>query len=189
MSEKIMPVAKLPSTTNPRSLGVLYASAMEFLEDPIECRKKYPWADRFVCGMPLAPWQRQVVWDDAMQTRFVDSIWAGVDTGSYMVNAWWKMENESKTMAYLSDIVIDGQQRLTSLEKFFTDQLPATTANGVHVLWSEIPKEEQRYFKNRTFARTEVTSNDENVLREAYDLRSFTGVRHTPDQRASGLKL
>lgn len=181
---RLMPDQKLSVNTSPRTLNELHDGAMAFRQNPSGLEQMYPWADRFVCGMPLAPWQRPVVWDDHMQSRFIDALWACVDTGSYMVNAWVEFTGRGLEMCYLSDIVIDGQQRLTSIERYFNDEIPATAIDGKKLLFSEITEVDCRFFKNRIFPRASIVTNDEQVLREAYDMRAFGGVRHTEDQRA-----
>ncbi len=181
---RIMPDSRFSVSTNPRTLNELYSGVLAFRENPVSTTEMYPWADRFVCGMPLAPWQRPVVWDGKMQSRFIDALWAHVDTGSYMVNAWVEFTGNKVETRYLSDIVIDGQQRLTSIERYFTDEIPATAVDGRKLLWSEITEVDRRFFKNKVFPRTSILTNDEGFLREAYDMRAFGGVRHTEDQRA-----
>lgn len=183
-TNSLMPYPKLSVNTSPRTLGELYEGALAFRKDMSNLEQRYPWADRFVCGMPLAPWQRPVVWNEAMQRRFIDALWARVDTGSYMVNEWVELTGRGEEMCYLSDIVIDGQQRLTSLERYFNDEIPATALDGRLLLFSEITKGDRRFFKNRVFPRASIITNDEQVLREAYDMRAFGGVRHTETQRA-----
>lgn len=182
---RLMPKPHVSATTSPRTLGELYSGAMAYRGNPGSIRSLYPWADRFVCGLPLAPWQRPVVWDTKMQSRFIDAMWAGVDTGSYMVNAWIEFtSNSGEEARYLSDVVIDGQQRLTSLERYFNDEIPATAADGKLLLFSEITKADRRFFQNCIFPRSIINTDDEQLLREAYDMRAFGGMRHTEDQRA-----
>lgn len=181
---QLMPKPKLSVHTAPRTLYELHNGVLAFRKNPSSVEQAYPWADRFVCGMPLAPWQRPVVWNDNMQSRFIDAIWAGVDTGSYMVNAWVDFIGYGQELRYLSDIVIDGQQRLTSIERYFNNEIPATAIDGRMLLFSEIYESDRRFFKNRIFPRAIIITNDELVLREAYDMRAFGGVQHTEDQRA-----
>lgn len=186
-SHRLMPDQRFSVTTCPRTLNELHDGALAFRRDPSSLRQLYPWADRFVCGMPLAPWQRPVVWDVQMQSRFIDALWARVDTGSYMVNAWVEFDPASPVSRtlYLSEIVIDGQQRLTSLERYFNDEIAATAIDGRKLLFSEITEVDRRFFKNRAFPRASINTNDEQLLREAYDMRAFGGIRHTEDQRAT----
>jgi hypothetical protein len=182
---RLMPYPKLSVKTSPRTLNELHDGALSYRQNPSGLEQMYPWADRFVCGMPLAPWQRPVVWNADMQSRFIDALWACVDTGSYMVNEWVNFTGRGRETCYLSDVVIDGQQRLTSIERYFNDEIPATAIDGRHLLFSEISEVDLRFFKNRTFPRASIITNDEQVLREAYDMRAFGGVRHTEDQRAA----
>ena len=180
--KRVMPDPSTVARVSPRSIGELMRSLDEYIKNEEEVRRMYPWADRFVCGMPLASWQRQAVWSEAQQIRFIDSIWRKLDLGSYMVNAWWETDNE--VMAPLSDIVIDGQQRLTAIERYVKGEIPAVAKDGCFVFFHELEPHEQMGFKNRIFARAEMETKDEAVLREAHDLREFGGVAHTEDQRA-----
>jgi hypothetical protein len=179
-----MPDFRLSVSIGPRTLNELYAGALAFQQNQASVVEMYPWADRFVCGMPLAPWQRPVVWNNDMQSRFIDALWARVDTGSYLVNEWINFTGRGKETSYLSDVVIDGQQRLTSIERYFRDEIPATASDGRKLLWSETTEVDRRFFKDRIFPRARILTNDEGLLREAYDMRAFGGVRHTEDQRA-----
>lgn len=180
---RIMPDPVIVARTAPRSIGELMNKVREFNENPDKVKATYPWADRFVCGMPLASWQRQPVWSEEQQIKFINSIWQRLDLGSYLVNSWWKMEKD-ESMAPLSDIVIDGQQRLTSIERYLNGEIPAVANDGCFVFFHELPENEKRGFGNRVFARAEIESADENLLREAHDIREFGGVAHTDDQRA-----
>lgn len=149
---------------------------------------EYPWADRFVMGLPLAPWQRDSVWTQEQQIRFIESIWSGVDIGSYLVNAAYEYVKDGSgklvTVA-LSDILLDGQQRLTALQAYLTGEIAVPDTTGTPRFWVELPRTERRRFAQTKFARAEVSSYDEKLLRKAYDMRSFGGTPHLESERAS----
>lgn len=181
-TDGVMPKPTFDSRVQSISIAELLCSLNEYTEDDL--RDRYPWASNFVCGMPLAEWQRPVVWDTEKQQKFIDSIWRGVDLGSYMVNAWWHVVDNKGSTAPLSDIVLDGQQRLTSIENYVSNKFACQAADGNMLYYKDLPKVDITRFKSTRFARASVHSDNEMLLREAYDLRNFTGVAHTDDQRA-----
>lgn len=158
-----------------------------FCEDETAARRQYPWAERFVMGFPLPAWQRPAVWSLDQKTRFIESIWAGVDIGSYMINDVWEFVGEGDDAPFRlhSEILLDGQQRLSAIQDYVTDAFAISDAAGVPRLWSELPKIERNRFCVTHFACATIRSWEEDELRLAYDLRAFGGTSHTEDQRAS----
>ena len=175
-----MPTNELDAHVSNVTVGELIGQLEHFSDRE---RSMYPWADRFVIGFPLPPWQRPFVWTQEQEIRFIQSIWQGVDVGSYMVNAY-ELSNSTEFRKF-SDILLDGQQRLTALEHYLFDMLPVPDVTGKDRVWSELPRIERRRFSNFHFARANIKSWKETMLRKAYDLRSFGGTAHTEDQRAS----
>lgn len=147
----------------------------------------YPWADRFVMGFPLPAWQRPLVWSLEQKVKFIESIWAGVDIGSYMVNDQYEYVGEEGNRSFRlhSEILLDGQQRLSAIEAYVTNKFPVPDVAGDPRYWSDLPRVERRRFGHFHFARANIKSWDEAQLRMAYDLRSLGGTPHTEDQRAS----
>jgi hypothetical protein len=145
-------------------------------------RAMYPWATRFVLGFPLPSWQRPFVWTEDQQKRFILSVWSKADIGSYMVNDWEMRDNKEFTIH--SNCLLDGQQRMTTLERYLQDKFTVDDVSGTPRLWSEVPWREQRRFMNTTFTRSEVITFDETELRTIYDLRNFGGTAHTEAERA-----
>jgi len=88
-------------------------------------------------------------------------------------------------MAENSDILIDGQQRLHSLEQYFLDQLAVPDVQGMPRVWSEIGNSERKRFLSTIFAHSSVSSDDEMALRRTYDLCALGVVPRTHDQRAA----
>ncbi|KWU19102.1 DUF262 domain-containing protein [Burkholderia cenocepacia] len=165
---------------SPRNVEDVCHNWRKFHQD--DERRRYPWADRFVMGFPLPVWQRPFVWTEEQQKRFVLSVWSKADIGSYMVNSWDMRDNE--TFVPSSNLLLDGQQRLTTLERYLQDSFAVDDVNGVARHWSEVPWREQRRFMTTTFTRSEVNTFDERELRMIYDLRNFGGTPHAECERA-----
>lgn len=147
----------------------------------------YPWATRFAMGYPLPSWQRGLKWDEEQKIRFIESIWAGVDIGSHLVNNVYEFEGEGPTLRYrkFSQILLDGQQRLTALEEYVYNRFPVSDAAGMPRFWRELPRAERRRFGTFHFAQATITNWDEATLVRAYNLRAFGGTPHEEDERAS----
>lgn len=185
-AERRMPQDRISASTSPRQIGELLGRMEKFTADDTE-RKMYPWAERFIMGYPLAPWQRPVVWTAEQMSQFITSIWMDVDLGSYLVNdvvEYIPLNDGSLECQYLSDVLLDGQQRLSAIEAYVLNRVAVPDANGVPSYWSELSKVERRFFCNKTFSMSRVASWDEELLRHVYNLRAFGGVRHSEDQRA-----
>ena len=125
-----------------------------------------------VAGLILPPFQRGLVWDMDRMVRFVDSARRGVPLGTYTVNVTYgnreaKRTDEDGREWYFGDFwLLDGQQRLTTLERFFGDGF------RVHgLLWSEVGKEEQRAFLMGAI----IPSPDVYVARILLTRRQFAG--------------
>ena len=175
-------------TTSPRvAPGPIAALLMEFnrfKNDEAAVRAEYPWAERFVMGLPLLPWQRDFVWTEAQSQRFITSAWTGVTLGMYMLTEFELADGECVRYLRLANAVLEGQQRLMTLELYFTDRLAVPDAAGRPTLWSELSKREQRWFSNRIFDRGTIIERDEKKLREIYDALNFGGTRHLDHERA-----
>jgi hypothetical protein len=181
-----MPRTTIRATTSPRSVMELLRRLEKFTANPAE-RELYPWADRFVFGYPLAGWQRQPKWDSDQKVRFITSLWEEVDVGSYLVNDIFEYTKSATGEEYcreLSDILLDGQQRLTALEEYVLNEFPVPDAQGTPCYWEELSRAERRLFGNRTFSRATVKSWDETELRRINALRVFGGTAHTEAEKA-----
>ncbi|MBA6098549.1 DUF262 domain-containing protein [Pseudomonas juntendi] len=180
-----MPQKQLETTLYMHQVHTLASNLEKFTADPAKARAQYPWATRFAMGHPLAPWQRPTVWTDEQKVRFITSIWLGADLGSYLVNDWYAYADRTGAFAINSEVLLDGQQRLTALEDYLLGEFGVPDESGQVRYWSELGNVERRRFLNMPFAQAQVHSSDEAALRQAYDLRAFGGTPHTDDQRAT----
>ena len=175
-----MPRALVDVRNSAMSIDYLILNYETFLEKEQHC---YPWAERFVMGFPLPAWQRGFVWTEVQQRRFILSIWNKGDLGSYLVNGW-DMTKDGRFKPY-SNILLDGQQRLTTLQRYVNNEFSVEDITGVPRHWRDLSKREQRRFGGTTFSRCDFTSWDEALLRQLYDLRNFSGTPHLETERAS----
>ena len=178
-----MPQKELNATLQMFQVDVLASNLESYSINPERARAKYPWATRFAMGHPLAPWQRPAVWTEEQQVRFITSIWMGSDLGSYLVNGWYEFA-DGGAYAQNSEVLLDGQQRLTALESYLLGKFGVPDADGCVRYWAEVGDKERKRFLAMPFAQARVHSSDEAALRKVYDLRAFGGTQHTEDQRA-----
>lgn len=178
-----MSMSLLDAKAQTLALSELLSSLQEFHKE----RESYPWASRFAMGLPLPSWQRPLVWSQAQKVRFIESIWNGVDIGSYLVNDVWEFAEIDGKRSYRknSNVLLDGQQRLTAIEEYVLNVFAVPDARGTPRYWRDLPQIERRRFGNYHFARATLKSWDEAHLRWAYDMRAFGGTPHTESQRAS----
>lgn len=179
-----MPAAVFTPNASPSPIDTLVASLTRFIDDETEVRKEYPWADRFVMGLPLAPWQRPLRWGREQATRFISSVWRGMHLGEYLVTEMELENADTVRFVPLSNCILDGQQRLHSLELYLTNRLPVEDATGIPVLWQELGIVEQRWFRRRVFTRGSIPLAGEAELRNFYNLVNFGGVAHEARERA-----
>lgn len=178
-----MPSAVLDTRSSPRTVGELIGRLEEYSQNQEKWHTEYPWASRFVMGYPLPSWQRPLVWTQEQKVRFITSLWEEVDVGSYLLNDQFEFENG--VYREFSEVLLDGQQRLSALQSYVLSEFPVPDAEGKPCYWNELSRVERRFFSNKTFARAGVRSWDEKQLRRAYDLRSFGGTPHKESERAS----
>lgn len=136
-----------------------------------------PKADRYALGAPLPEWQREACWTQEQKILLIESIWVGLPIGFYVINK--EDEDSSGKPLPLSGALIDGQQRMLSIEDYLDDKFKVFGA-----YWSEVPIGHQRHFRRTHFPFYETNIWDEAQLRDLYNRLNFGGVAHREDQRA-----
>lgn len=179
-----MPQRVLTTTISHYPIDVLALHLEKYLADPSSAHDCSPWAARFVMGMPVPTWARGVEWNVGQKSRFISAVWSGSDLGSYLTNGWCEPVTVGRALAENSEILIDGQQRLHSLEEYLLDRLAIPDAQGQPRIWSELGNGERKRFLSTIFAHARVSSADETALRKTYDLCAQGVVRRSFDQRA-----
>lgn len=140
-------------------------------------------SDLFVCGYPVPPFQRPLCWSNEQQVAFIESVWMELPIGSLTIHAVdWDDDTKSDTwndVLPMSAWVIDGQQRLFTLQKFFDSKLKI---NGLY--WSDLTRAEKHRFGQVKFTHNRVSLWDESVVKDLYNRMNFGGTSHTLDQIA-----
>ena len=158
------------SKSSPTTIGeiLFYSNKLD--------KSEYPWAERFIGPYPVPAWQRPLCWTQEQSTQLIESILSGYDIGTYIVNDW-EMTGDKKNL--LSDICIDGQQRINAIVQYSQNRF------RVHGrLYSELSVGDQRRFAKTIFSKAIYTSFDEQKLKSIYNRLNFSGTNHTESQRA-----
>lgn len=180
-----MPNPKERPQTSPSQISNLI---FDFEKTDIETLKvEYPWADRFVMGLPLPSWQRDFKWDEDRCIKFIESIWNGFDVGAYMVTRAEDITGRANggiEFREFNNMVLDGQQRLTALEMYLTNKFAVNDEDGNPVYWKDVERRDRLRFERTIFPKSTVPVTDEFKLRSLYDMRNFGGVVHEDHERA-----
>lgn len=179
-----MPQRFLSTTVSHYPIDVLARHLEKYLVDPSSTHDRYPWAARFVMGMPVPTWSRGLEWNVGQQARFITAVWSGADLGSYLTNDWCEPASTRRALAENSEILVDGQQRLHSLEMYFLDRIAVPDAQAQPRVWSELDNGERKRFLSTIFSHAKVSSGDEVALRKTYDLCAQGVVPRSFEQRA-----
>lgn len=140
--------------------------------------KQVTWSERSVMGLYLPDWQRGFVWDLDRQVRFIESLYLDMYSGVYVVNAF-EYDDETALPIKFSGALLDGQQRITTIERYLDDEFKVF---GLY--WSELSKSEQRRFMDIPFPCVETNVWDEEVLRDISDRLAYGGVLNDPSCKA-----
>ncbi|WP_034340722.1 DUF262 domain-containing protein [Deinococcus misasensis] len=126
-----------------------------------------------ICGLKLPHFQRAFVWTQEQQVCFMESCWLELDIGRFVIT-------ESPDADEYDNLIIDGQQRLTTLQRYLNNEFPV-----YGLLWKELTRNEKRRM-DRVHASTLVISKpmNEPFLRELYNRLNFSGTPHQQHERA-----
>lgn len=137
-------------------------------------------SDRYVCGYPVPSFQRKHVWTAEQDIAFIESAWLGIPLGTYNIhNLKWETVDGATMAIKFSGWVIDGQQRLTALERYWNNQFPVF---GLY--WKDLTEVESRRFLITKFCYYESSLWNETLIRDLYNRLSFGGTPHKPEDRA-----
>ncbi len=151
-------------------------------KEHLECKrtgafKEYDESDRHACGFPIPTFQRQLVWTTDQKIKFIESLWLGLNPGSYTVHTA-DYERNGKAKKF-SGWLIDGQQRLTAIQDYWEDKFKV-----FGLFYSELSREEVRRFHNIKFTHTEPSLWDEALIKHLYNRMAYGGVPHRPEDMA-----
>lgn len=139
----------------------------------------YPWAERFAMGLPLPSFQRNSVWSQSQEISLIESIWKGYDIGSYMIaSSKYVIGGDGETEVF-SDTLIDGQQRITSIENYLDGKFKV-----LGYFWDELTIWDKRLFRGYIFPVTVIKTLDEKELKDTYNRLNFSGTKHNESEKA-----
>ena len=135
-------------------------------------------AERYACGYPIPPFQRELVWSKTQEIMFIESVYLGLLSGSFCTHdVDW--DHDAKALKF-SGWLIDGQQRLTTIERYWNDEFKVY---GLY--YSELTPPEKRRFLRTKFVQNKVILNDEALIKDLYNRMAFGGVPHKPEDYAA----
>jgi hypothetical protein len=155
----------------PVSLGTPQTSLMSFAvhgsEDVVPDRGLVTDPDYFhhVLGWPLPDYQRGFVWSEAQQVKLIESIWRGIPIG------YWAVVYDYGSP--LDGLLIDGQQRLTTIERYLSGMFPVYGA-----YWGSLSLNYQRRFMKTFFPHYAIKGATSEEVKEYYNLLNFGGTPH-----------
>lgn len=128
---------------------------------------------RTVMGFVLPDWQRGLVWTEQQKIAFIESAWLGISIGTYAYN-------RAPMDSPYDYLLIDGQQRMSAIQDYVDDAFPVFGC-----LWSEVASaDERRWSMSTAFSSYCTETEDEQVLRNYYNLTNFGGTAHSETERA-----
>ena len=128
------------------------------------------WTGRRVLGFKLPEWQRPERWTDEQSASFIESVFLGANIGSFMYNSHLHHE--------LSEIVLDGQQRLRALERYWNGEFSVTGEDGAEHSWTDLSDLGKAHMRRMTFPYVMTQYSTEGLMREAYNRHNFSGTAH-----------
>jgi hypothetical protein len=163
------------------SLNYVLNTRREYLDDPEEFERLYAPGQTWLMGHVVPEFQRPVVWSEDQMIRFVESAAMGFNIGTWTYNEIGPGVTDLPGRNHSTSLwIIDGQQRLTALDRFFDDKFPVFGK-----FWSEVGRSERAVFlRQRHFPAYKTCITDEFELRRLYDRMNFGGTAHTEEQRA-----
>lgn len=146
-------------------------NAIGFYKDKVNLSN--PEGLRTIMGFKVPKWQRPLVWTMRQKISLIESIWSGLNIGTYSYNVTPTPEHP------LDLVLIDGQQRLFAIQEYIEDKFK------VHgYLYSEITVFDRRRFGMSHFSCYETHTEDEQYLKDYYNLTNFGGTAHKEEERA-----
>jgi len=117
----------------------------------------------------IPDYQREMAWDDARQSKFIESVLLGLPIPYIFVGDIRDDENDLGRLE-----IIDGSQRIRTLARFVNNDL---TLSGLKKLtefnnftFADLPLARQRRFKRTTLRMIQLTENaDEEIRRDMFE--------------------
>lgn len=164
------PVSRMPRpwfVANTRNTTMGYIT-----EITSSARRLYPLqeGERELGWFVLPPFQRPPVWTQEQKVRFIESAWAGLPIGVFVVN------RPNCDDGPYHNWLLDGQQRVTAVLDYAADGFKV---GGYY--FSELGiGDHRRWCMLLNFTCLETALTDEAQLRDVYDRLAYGGTPHEP---------
>lgn len=127
---------------------------------------------RSIMGYFLPTWQRGLVWTKEQNVKLIESLWLGLPIGTYTFNRLYGSKYDN--------LLIDGQQRMNAVQLYLEDEFEVFGYK-----WSETTTVDKRFFRSGARFGCYITKTDnEQYLRDYYNLMNFGGTAHKDNERA-----
>ena len=133
--------------------------------------------------------QRPYVWKDYQQSEYIISILQERPLENVIV-----IQHET-TEGKITMQILDGKQRLTTIQKFLLGEIPVTI-NNKKVWWDDFDEDAKRHFKSRLSSITAViyyTYDDDNLTDDdkirLFNFYNFSGTPQTEEHKNTLKKL
>ncbi|TAF29479.1 MAG: DUF262 domain-containing protein [Runella slithyformis] len=175
-------------TAQPKSASEVEEAEKEIREMSIPYHydtKEYPIevvSYKFKQGELVKPnYQRDLEWDEKMQSRFIESLFLGVPIPPLFLAV---LEDGSLE-------IIDGLQRISTIDKFLNDRLTLKGVEGIEILngfkFSDLHPSRQKKFNLITIRFHVVTDKADLPIRaDVFDRLNSTGKKLVPSQVRKG---
>ncbi|MGK7888888.1 MAG: DUF262 domain-containing protein [Leptolyngbyaceae cyanobacterium] len=121
----------------------------------------------------IPDYQREIVWDDKRQSKFIESVLLGLPIPYIFVADIPDEENEARLE------IIDGTQRIRTLTRFLSNDLTLQNLKKLKKLnnfkFSDLPLSRQRRFKRTTLRMIQLTEKADEAIRRDMFERINTG--------------
>jgi len=124
---------------------------------------KYGDEDNLDKTLYVPSYQREFVWDNEKQSRFIESVLLGVPLTPFLVS-----EDDNNRLE-----IIDGSQRIRTLIAFYDNVLKLRNLTKLDNIngakFADLPKRTQRYFENRDFKIIIVDEANSDIKQDIFN--------------------
>jgi hypothetical protein len=131
--------------------------------------------ERRLRGFILPPFQRPAVWVPEQTARLIESIYAGVPVGAYVLNMPVRKPYD------FDGWLLDGQQRWTAISEYVDGEFEV---HGWR--FPDLPASDRNWFLYRPLAELETKFTDYATCLEVYERLAYGGTPHGPVPAAPG---
>lgn len=167
------------------TVGNIYNFRSKMIENPEE-EMRFLDGDRIVCGYVLPDFQRGHRWTQEQDVEFVESLILGHHPGHFKYNSTLHLpfeEVDGREVARFNLWLLDGQQRLTALDSYWSDEFPV-----FDLYWSEVEQKDRRRLLNMVFPASEYRIDNYDELVDVYWTLNRGGAPHTDEEMSLAIR-